>query len=281
MAEEGQADAANVISYIARGVRRKSVPHRGAFNGSFGGSASTCTSTVYLKFRKSASVQKAPIVVTIKAQTPAEKQRHAVDRRRLRYELGTLVQTWSLLHEKLADIFYTATGCPIHVSNSMWQSVKSDLAQRELLLAALKAQIDLLSLWEDDEEKLARAKAFGEYYWAVTEITKFSHTRNDLIHSPIIFFRYANESEYEVKISDQNGNPRAAKLKEKDIYQLCRWAIAFCDDVQKFIGSVIPHQKRHGVLPPRPRWKLLSSFPGRKQAPRRTPVKRPKRRRST
>jgi hypothetical protein len=156
----------------------------------------------------------------------------------------------------------------------MWHSLKSDLAQRELVSAALKAQIDLLSTWTDDKEKQEKASVFAEYLWVVGEITKFSHMRNDLVHSPIIFFRMADATEAEAIVDAFHGDPRAKRLKEKELYQYCRWQIGFCEDAYKFMISIWRHLRAHGTLPKRPQWRSLSLFPTRKQPPHRKKTQR-------
>lgn len=203
----------------------------------------------------------------IKSLTPAQKRQVAVDRRRLRYELGTLVQTWSQLQGDLAGIFHQATGCEPHVSNSMWHSLKSDLAQRELVSAALRSQIQLLSAWKNDKDKQDKAKVFAEYLWLIGEITKFSHKRNDLIHSPIVLFRSALSTEMEAIIDGWHDDPRAKRLKDTELYQYCRWQIGFCEDAHKFMRSIWTHLRKHEALPKRPQWRSLSLFPTRKQPP--------------
>jgi hypothetical protein len=220
-----------------------------------------------------------PVIrITIKQLTPAQKRKAAVDRRRFQFELGRLVQTWAVLSESLAGIFQQATECQVHISNSVWHSVRSDLAQREMLLAALKASCDLLRGWPDDEKKKNKLLVFGEYIWAVQEITTFSHRRNDLVHSPIVFLRTGTETEYETKVESFHGNPRAQKLKDKELYQYCRWLTDFCENMNKHISFIWQHVHAHGTLPERPKWRSLSLFPTRRQPPhrKRQPQRRPR-----
>jgi hypothetical protein len=206
-------------------------------------------------------------VVYVKSLTTAQKKKFATDQRRLFFELGKLIHAWSLLHEWLAGIFQQATECPPHVSNAMWHSLKSDLAQRELLLAALRSSSDLLQSWTDDEKKQQKLLVFSEYIWIVQEITKFSHRRNDLIHSPIMFYLASEATEYEAIVSDIHGNPRARVLKDKELYQLCRWMISFCENMNGHIHAIWRTVKATGKLPERPKIKPLSDFPTRKQKP--------------
>jgi hypothetical protein len=156
----------------------------------------------------------------------------------------------------------------------MWHSLKSDLAQRELVSAALRSQIDILKTWADDKKKQEKAQVFAEYLWVISEITKFSHKRNDLIHSPIVLHRHEGETEVEAIVDDLHGDPRAARLKNTELYQYCRWQIGFCDDASKFIRSIWADLHAHGTLPKRPQWRSLSLFPTRKQPPHRKKTQR-------
>ncbi|MFK4727133.1 hypothetical protein ABIE89_008233 [Bradyrhizobium niftali] len=209
--------------------------------------------------------------------TPAEKRKLAVDKRRLRYELGSLIQSWSLLNEQLAGLFQQATECSPHVTNSVWHSIKSDLAQREMLSAALRSRIELYEAQVLDNKQRLKVLVLQEYLWAVQEITKFSHKRNDMVHSPIVFRRKATDIEYEARIHDWHGNPRAAKLADKELYQYCRSLTDFTERMGAHLTSLWQHVHKHGTLPERPQWRSISLFPSRKQSPHRKSPKRQKR----
>src|SRR6202035_2579226 len=87
----------------------------------------------------------------MKISAPKEKLRSPVQRRRLAernfrplaLELGWLLYEWNRLHESLAEIF-AAVLCPNEsavVALAVWHSARSDLAQREMLLAAVIATL--------------------------------------------------------------------------------------------------------------------------------------------
>ncbi len=217
------------------------------------------------------------IKIKISRKTTAQKRQSARDRRRMQYELGRLVQTWALLQESLVGVFEQATECPPHVANSMWHSIKSDLVQRDVLIAALQSSTHLLRAWKGDVQKEQRVLIFEEYIWAITEINKLSHTRNDLVHSPIIFFGASGATEMDARI--QHSNPRAGKLKDKELYQLSRWMCAKCDDIERHMASLWPHVRKHGKVPARPKFKPLSTLPTRAQKPTRAKA-RPRRKNS-
>jgi hypothetical protein len=219
------------------------------------------------------------IRIRIVRKTTAQKRQSATDRRRLQFELGRLVQTWGLLQESLIGLFEQATECPSHVASSMWHSIKSDLVQRELLLAALQSSTDLLRAWKGDLQKEQRVLVFDEYIWGVMEINKLSHTRNDLIHSPIVFYWGVGATVAEARVWDQHNNPRAVKLKDKELYQLSRWICAKCDEIKRHLASLWTYVRKHGKAPPRPKFKALSMFPTRGQKPARAKA-RPRRKNS-
>jgi hypothetical protein len=149
----------------------------------------------------------------------------------------------------------------------MWHSIKSDLAQREMLAAALKAKIQFLEGGRDRDVKRGKpeiavqkdnlAKLFAEYLWVVTEITTFSHKRNDLIHSPIVFFHGGPDAttatEFEATISNMFGNPRAERVNKKhDLFQLCSRANAVIMAAARFIASLSYSRPENAPLPDRP-----------------------------
>jgi hypothetical protein len=191
------------------------------------------------------------------------------------------VRSWANLHEFLASILAKTLECNKAIAFGMWHSIKSDLAQREMLAAALKTKIRLLANEGEKAKRLGKpeistqkydeAKLFSEYLWAVNEITSFSHKRNDLIHSPIVFFHggldATTATEFEAIVSDMHGNPRAAKYKDKELFQICGWANAFLQAAKKFI-ALLGHTRPAGApLPGRPQWPSVSKFPTRRQQP--------------
>lgn len=214
--------------------------------------------------------------IHIKGRTTVQKRAFATDQRRLQYELGGLVRNWSNLQEQLAGIFHQATECPPHVANSIWHSLKSDLVQRELLLAALRSSAVLHRSWKDDEKRQLKVQVFEEYIWAIEQISKVAHRRNDLIHSPIIFFLGPDAIESEAQVSGTYDNPRAKALKDKELYQLARWLNAFCDLISRHLHSIWQTVNRTGSVPIRPTIKAQSEFPTRKQKPLRKPARRRK-----
>jgi hypothetical protein len=205
--------------------------------------------------------------VVVPGHTTAQKQKIAVDERRLNSDLGKLVRRWSWLHEQLAGVFQLASGTEKSIAYAIWHSSKSDAAQRDMLKAALNASIEeLKKLPADDHTKFQQA-VFGEYIWITDEIGRKSYTRNDLIHSPISLYFAAGAVQFEAVVTDAYSNPRAKTMKGKELFQLTRWMFSFCDDMGRYLASVNSAVRLGGTLPARPKFKLLSDLPTRKQPP--------------
>ena len=225
-------------------------------------------------------MKKSSRVVAVPPLKAAVRRQRQTDELRLHAELGKITRSWANLHEHLASVLSKTTGCAAPIAFSMWHSLKSDLSQRELLAAAVKAKIAVL---EQDAEKAAalgkqdvatenskQALLFSEYLWAINEITKYSGKRNDLVHSPIHFFHGGPgatvATEYEAIVSDHHGNPRAARLKGRELFQLCGWMVAFIAEIFRFVAVLGHSRSETDPLPARPTWPPDSVFPTRKQS---------------
>jgi hypothetical protein len=227
-------------------------------------------------------VKKSSRVIVVPPLRAAVRRQKQADELRLHADLGKITRFWANLHEHLAFVLAKTIECADPIAFSMWHSLKSDLSQRELLAAAIKAKIALL---EKDAEKatavgkhdvadqnLKQAELFAEYLWAVGEITKYSGKRNDLVHSPIHFFHGGPgatvATEYEAIVSDHHGNPKAVRLKGRELFQLCGWMIAFISEIFRFVAMLGHSRSETDPLPPRPKWLPDSAFPARKQSPK-------------
>ncbi|VIO67030.1 hypothetical protein CI41S_03900 [Bradyrhizobium ivorense] len=203
-------------------------------------------------------------------RTTAQKQKIAVDERRLHFELGKLVRRWSWLHEQLASVFQLASGTEKSVALAIWHSSKSDAAQRDMLIAALSASIDLLKSEPADSHNTLQQQVFAEFLWITKEIGKSSYTRNDLIHSPISLYFASGAVQFEAIVTDAYSNPRAKTMAGKELFQLTRWLISFCEDMSRYLASVHSVVRLGGRLPARPRFKARSDLPTQKEPPLRS-----------
>ena len=167
----------------------------------------------------------------------------------------------------LIPVFHTAAATHRSIAYAIWHSSKSDAAQRDMLTAALKASIAELKLLPTDAHNTFQQKVFEEYFWIVKEIGKLSHDRNDLIHSPIALSFASGAQEFEAVVTDVYSNPRAAKMVNKELFQLCRWLIAFCEEMSRYVAQVNQAVRLDEKLPPRLKPKPKSDFPTRRQPP--------------
>ena len=130
--------------------------------------------------------------------------------------LGQLALAWNDLHEGLAGLFWTIMSAPpregdiidyapIHV----WHSLRSDLAQREML----RAVVTHPNLnWSGE-----RYKWFTEdVIWLLKRVMELSNARNDAIHSPLFLNPSASSDSERLAPFEWTFNPRAIGLANPD-----------------------------------------------------------------
>jgi hypothetical protein len=217
-------------------------------------------------------------IITLSGYVPKiDKRKFATDRRRLDQEIGSLVRSWSLLHEKLCDLFKYVTKMEFWIANPIWHSIKSDLAQREMLASASRAAMRRLEKYRKDHQERYKIKVYEEIIFAINQINEHSHKRNDIIHSPITFLCDFGKDEHEAVISDQTQDPRSKKLRNVELYQYISWCNYFADTMSAHLHALILSLNLQNPLPHRPKLLPLSQFPTRKQAPRRKKQKQHRR----
>ena len=130
---------------------------------------------------------------------------------------GEVVNAWNRLHETLKDVFAAVTKMPREMAYAIWHSCRSDSLQREMLRAAIAATSDK----EPWVVRLPEAKS--DLMLLLQRASKTGEIRNDAIHAPVSL---ALDGGKLVIIPVYfNGNPRAEKLKDKDIvaeFKRCR-----------------------------------------------------------
>src|ERR1700735_2797698 len=90
--------------------------------------------------------------------------------------VGKVAHSWNYLHERLGQLFVTVTGTKREIALAIWYTPVSDLLQRNLLKAAVTANID-----HDWVEKPHRKE---DILWLLKEADLLSHRRNTAIHAP-------------------------------------------------------------------------------------------------
>jgi hypothetical protein len=134
--------------------------------------------------------------------------------------LGQLALAWNGFHETLALLFCTVVSerLPTKEDNTsgqllaVWHALKSDRAQREILLAAVQnhAWGAVPSSFEDDVT------------WICRRADELEETRNNALHSPLWAYDRGSQGTIVMPITGL-GHVRAKKLFEKNLLTEYRW----------------------------------------------------------
>jgi len=187
--------------------------------------------------------------------------------------LGQLALAWNDLHEALAGLFWTLMNgppqegtvvdrTPIHI----WHSLRSDLAQREMLKAAVTHSI---TDWGENRKEWFKE----DVLWVLDKTMDLSHARNDAIHSPL-FLNVFGPGPATLIPLHFTFNPRAIGLaKRNDLlgeFRYCRdVAITLHDYARLLDGALVNPQRawpgRPG-MPVRRQKKSQKGFRGRSRS---------------
>ncbi len=133
-------------------------------------------------------------------------------------KLGSLVYVWNDLHDSLALLFWVVTGITNGlVPLAIWHSTDSDRAQRRMLQSAVNATAAAF------DAKFKHAKFKVDLTWLIDRTNSLADQRNDAIHSP---YWFVGPPPMQMIPNDFQGNPRAKKLKDKDLLR----EFTFCAD---------------------------------------------------
>jgi hypothetical protein len=125
-------------------------------------------------------------------------------------ELGLLVYSWNRLQDKLLSLFWAVLGTPsASVPQAIWHAILSDRAQRQMLLAASRVA------------PLRNERARADIKWIIDHVERFEDKRNDAIHSPLTFM--TDHTGTALASAWISGNPRAKKLRDKNLLNEFRW----------------------------------------------------------
>ncbi len=145
-------------------------------------------------------------------------------------ELGQLVYAWNKLQERLGHIFWllVSSAKPL-TTNAIWHSTSNDRAQRDMLRSAVDAT--------PCSELTDKQKA--DLTWLLTQANKLADRRNDAIHSPYMFMvNQQDESDLSVMSSYLYDNPRAIKLRGKDLLAEFVWYRASAETLAQFAANI-------------------------------------------
>lgn len=212
------------------------------------------------------AIRGTPKVISWEYTDPEEREhRRKADEDGFDLELGRLVREWALLHEELASkLFLPITRCEINVGLAIWHSIRSDLSQREMLMAAASTSAAVRDLVPWSREEVDNTSAFAEVKKFIGEINGFAHRRNNLVHGPIIMINN-RDGAYEMTPRTWNNSPKSFSMLGRDLIQYCRYSHAFCRDAKIFTHHLNQYLFAQTPLPnkfsPRP----ISQFRTRKQ----------------
>jgi hypothetical protein len=127
--------------------------------------------------------------------------------------VGRVAHEWNHLHERLGALFVAVTGMERNLALSIWYSVKSDRAQRDMLRAA----IDVTN--SQRSERLPEAP--DDLQMVLDRANELAEARNDAVHAPCSLYIGGSGSEMTASFFD--GNPRAKNLKGKELLFEFAW----------------------------------------------------------
>ena len=201
---------------------------------------------------------KLPGPIRSKSYTEATFQPYAV-------AIGRLVLGWNALHEDLANIFCRLMGSDGDDARSLavWHAVQFDRPKRVMFRGALEAEKD---------RKDADIVRLDDVIWLLNQTDELENARNDAVHSPLLLLGYRPDANYSALsgwiIPDAfNKNPRALRLKGKDVLEYFRWIAKAIAALRVFAAAVESAWDGSKPWPDRP------SLPAR-SAKRKTPWER-------
>jgi hypothetical protein len=125
-------------------------------------------------------------------------------------EIGQFAREWNGLHEELAVLFVALFGAPtIGVPLACWHAIPDDGLKRRMMRAAVKASRPV--------QKNVDAGIKDEIDWLLGEIDQLAERRNDALHAPIQVLMDTSTYVFTTEPNYFWGNPRAGKLKGKDL----------------------------------------------------------------
>ena len=124
--------------------------------------------------------------------------------------LGKVAHSWNYMQEELSRLFVICSGMRAEISHAVWNALKSDRSQRDILRAALQSNQQGL---EPDFVKGVT--------WILDQAEKVAFRRNNAIHAPCMV--QITDGPIEIAPNYFKGNPQALNLKDKDISLEFEW----------------------------------------------------------
>jgi hypothetical protein len=204
-----------------------------------------------------------------KLKTPAQRRREGERLfRPVALEIGWISYEWNRLQEGLAELFSDILETKI--AFAVWHSVRSDLAQREMLIAAVNSKFPAAANPKHD------TKERTELLWLTTEAGRLSHKRNDALHVPFYFLIHADH--IELLPFNIFGNPKAKTMAPKDLMKEFKWyraTAAVLANYAEILHYALTFQDQCYTWPSRPSLPHLGQSPNPKRSPHRKSPTRP------
>jgi hypothetical protein len=142
--------------------------------------------------------------------------------------IGKVVWEWNRLQEYLGLLFCNLFPHHSFGAQVAWHSLKSDLAQREMLLAVAK---NILPQTSDKPEKL-----LSDIEWIIGKMNGFNDNRVNTVHSPYAWL--SDKDGMSVVPLVIFGNPKARKLPSKNLLPELEWYEKFAATMSSFVYQV-------------------------------------------
>jgi hypothetical protein len=182
-------------------------------------------------------------------------------------EIGTITREWNLLQENLGKIFARILDHPTpSVPMAIWYSTQNDRSQRDMLRAICEATFRI------NPQKYKHLS--DAIKWLLKNANDLADRRNNAIHAPLIMTTSDAFVGVEVMAEYFYGNPRAIKLKDKDILTELKWYRGSAEVLRDYALNLwfsLGHPDRS--LPQRPEMPRLEQSPIRRQPRHRDPAK--------
>jgi hypothetical protein len=185
--------------------------------------------------------------------------------------LGQLALAWNDLHVTLEMLFCHAMGGGmVNQFLAVWSAIKSDRAQRDMLVAALKSKIDLHPL---------HSKMSDDVIWICGQANTLEDLRNDAIHSPLWGSPAGKGAS--VQPLATFGNVRASKLLNKNLLAEFRWCRDSATRLRDFAMKIDAALSGRAPWPDRPKLPARPVTNAQKPRPQERKAKRPRQPRSS
>jgi hypothetical protein len=181
--------------------------------------------------------------------------------------LGQLALAWNDLHLTLAMLFCHAMGGGIVKQFlAVWNAIKSDRAQRAMLVAALKAKNDSHHI---------HSKMSVDVTWICQRADALEDLRNDAIHSPLWGVPIAKGAS--VQPVAGLGNIRATKLQNKNLLAEFRWCRDSATQLRNFAMKIDAALSGRGSWPEKPKLPVRPATNVKQPHPQERKAKHPRR----